>query len=96
MWAASFPHHTDDVGYCLNLEGPGDEMQDTRHSTQVKVTTQADETEGAEIIETYKAPMEDVPLLVAPVDKLTIEMALVEIAAFKVPPVAVIEHVIVA
>ena len=49
------------------------------------MTTQVDDTEGAESIETQEAPVEDVPLPVAPMDKPATEMALAETHAFKVP-----------
>ena len=61
------------------------------------MTTQADDTGSADTIETHEAPMEDVPLSVAPVDKPAIEMALAETPAFEVPPAseaAVMEHVV--
>ena len=80
----------------LDLESPGEEMQDIRPSAQVEVTTQADDTEGAETIETREAPMEDVRLPVAPVHKPATEMALADTPASEVPPTAeaaVIEHV---
>ena len=38
-WDTLFPHQTDDIGDYLNLEGPREEMQDIRPSTQVMVTT---------------------------------------------------------
>jgi len=44
------------VGDCLNPEEPGEEMQDAGLSSQVEVTTQADETEDVEVIETREAP----------------------------------------
>ena len=55
-----------------------------------------DEMEGAEIIETHEAHMEDIPLPVAPLDKSAIEMASARTPVPEVLPaaeVAVIEHV---
>ena len=61
-------------------------MQDVKPSTQVKATTQADKIEGAENIETHEAPMKDVPLPVALVDKPATEMSLAETFVSEVPP----------
>ena len=86
MWGALF---------LRDLEGLGEEMQEIRPSAQVEVTTQADDTESAETIEIHEAPMEDVPLLVAPVDKPATEMALAKTPASETPnaEATVIEHV---
>ena len=80
----------------LNPEEPGEEMQDAGLSSRVGVTTRADETEGAEVTETCEAPVEDVPPLVASVDKPATKSFLVETPISEVTPpteAVVIEHV---
>ena len=80
----------------LDLEDPGEEMQDARHSSQVEVTTQANEMEDVEVIEIHEAPVMDAPLPIALVDKPATKMSLVETTIFELtPPIkaVVTEHV---
>ena len=50
------------------------------------MTTQADEIDHVEVIETHEAPVEDVPLSVAPVDKLATKRSLVKTSISEVTP----------
>ena len=53
----------------LNPKELGGEVQDAGLFSQVEWTTRADETEGAEVIETCETLVEDVPLPVTFIDK---------------------------
>jgi len=53
-------------------------MQDAKHSSQVEVTTSADETKDVDLIKIHEAPIIDVPFSVAPVDKQATEMSFVK------------------
>ena len=88
-WDDIFTSHAENVGDYLNLEGPEEDMQDIGSSGHIEVTTQGDETEDVEILETPKAPTENVPLPVAstdPADKLAVETTFIETPSSEVPP----------
>ena len=61
-WDILFPHHKEDVGDFLNPEGPDGDMPDIKSSAQLEVTTQKEETEDVETLETSEAPIENIPL----------------------------------
>ena len=84
------------MGDYLNLEDPGKEMQDTRHSSLVEMTNPVDETEDMEVFEIHEAPVMDAPLPVATVDKPVTKTSLVETTVSEITPATeavVIEHV---
>ena len=65
-WDILFPHRTEDMGNYLNPEGSDGDILDIRSSTQIEVATQRDETEDVGTLETSKAPIENIPLPIAP------------------------------
>jgi len=65
-WDILFPHRTEDVGNYLNPEGSDGDIPDIGSSAQIEVATQRDETEDVGTLETSKAPIENIPLPIAP------------------------------
>ena len=67
-WDAFFPCRTDNVGDYLNAEGSNEAM------LKIGSSTQRDEIEDVETLETSEAPMENIPLLVDPIETPALEV----------------------
>ena len=68
VWDTLFPCRTDDVDDYLNSEGSDEDMSEIGSSVKIEVTAQGNETGGMGTLKTSEALMEDIPLLVAPME----------------------------
>ena len=84
------------MGDYLNPKELRGKVQDARLFSQVRWTTQADETKGAEVIETHGTPVEDVPPPITSTDMPDTQSTSVETLNHEVTPpteAVVTEHV---